>query len=138
MKKVNELPLRTKINIFQAFTEIEAIDLIHAKKRNIDLVLLKSDFDEKVVENIFDSIYHNRCIKTILLSSVDDGDQREYYFSKGILDYYIISEKIENIVNDILDTLIALEKNKKEIVPLESIFIWVFHQENYITEYEIK
>lgn len=82
---------------------------------NIDLILLSID-DERNSSKIIDFIKLNTHAKIIILSDEDIGKQREIYFSEGILDFHLTSQKIDHITDDIIDTIYDLKNNKKETI----------------------
>jgi len=97
----------TVTNIFEKF--------IVQLYKNIDLILLSIDDENNPIE-IIDFIKLNSHSKIILLSDKDIALQRETYFSHGILDFHLKSQKIEHIRDDIIDTIHDLNNNKKETI----------------------
>ena len=105
-----------KFNVTQVFEELDILDEIKKSHENIDLILLNIDFDDNTTTEIFDFISSQTESKIILLSSEDIGEKREEYFSQGILDYHLTSQKTEHIVDDIIDTIYSLYTNKNETI----------------------
>ena len=105
-----------KFNVTQVFEELDILDEIKKLHENIDLILLNIDFDDNTTTEIFDFISSQTESKIILLSSEDIGEKREEYFSQGILDYHLTSQKTEHIVDDIIDTIYSLYTNKNETI----------------------
>ena len=105
-----------KFNVTQVFEEHAILESIKKTDDNIDLILLNIDFDDNTSTKIFNFISMYTESKIILLSSEDIGEKREEYFSQGILDYHLTHQKIDHIVDDIIDTIYALYSNKKETI----------------------
>ena len=82
---------------------------------DVDLILLSIN-DENNSSEIIDFIKLNLHAKIIILSDKDIGEQREIYFSHGILDFHLTTQKIEHITDDIIDIVYDLKKNKKETI----------------------
>ena len=105
-----------KFNTTQIFKEDEILECITKSHSEFDLILLNIDFDDDTSTKIFDFISSHTKSKIILLSKEDIGEKREEYFAQGILDYHITSQKIDHIVDDIVDTIYSLYTNKKEVI----------------------
>jgi len=105
-----------KFKITQIFEEIDILESIKKSHDEFDLILLNIDFDDNTSTKIFDFISKHTTSKIILLSSEDIGAKREEYFAQGILDYHLTSQKIDHIVDDIVDTIYALYSNPKETI----------------------
>ena len=105
-----------KFNTTQIFEESEILESIEKSYDNIDLILLNIDFDDNTSSKIFNFISKQTTSKIILLSSEDNSEKREEYFSQGILDYHLTNKKIDYIVDDIIDTIYTLYSNTKETI----------------------
>ena len=105
-----------KFNTTQIFKEDEILECITKSHSEFDLILLNIDFDDDTSTKIFDFISSHTKSKIILLSKEDIGEKREEYFAQGILDYHITSQKLDHIVDDIVDTIYSLYTNKKEVI----------------------
>jgi len=108
--------LSYKYTVTQSFNEKEAFNNILKNKDKLDLVILNIDFDDQTTTKIFEHIQSNTEAKIILLSSEDIGEKREEYFKNSILDYHLTSQKIQYIVDDILESIEKLITNKKETI----------------------
>ncbi|MDC0932298.1 hybrid sensor histidine kinase/response regulator [Arcobacteraceae bacterium] len=105
-----------KFKTVQIFEESEIINCIKSSNVIFDLILLNIDFDDTTSTKIFEYITEQTVSKVILLSSEDIGEKREVYFSQGILDYHLTSQKVNHIVDDIVETIYSLYSNKKETI----------------------
>ncbi len=105
-----------KFVVKQIFKEQDVLKSIEKIHNNIDLILLNIDFDDHTPMKIFNFISKHTMSKVILLSSEDIGEKREEYFAQGILDYHLITKKVDRIVQDIADTMYSLLENKKETI----------------------
>jgi PAS domain S-box-containing protein len=105
-----------KFKITQVFEEFDILESIKKSHDEFDLILLNIDFDDNTSTKIFDFITKHTTSKIILLSSEDVGVKREEYFAQGILDYHLTSQKIDHIVDDIVDTIYLLYSNSNETI----------------------
>jgi PAS domain S-box-containing protein len=105
-----------KFKTIQIFEETEIINCLKNSDIKFDLILLNIDFDDNTSTRIFDYITEETLSKVILLSSEDIGEKREEYFAQGILDYHLTSQKLNHIVDDIVETIYSLYSNKKETI----------------------
>jgi len=105
-----------KFNVTQIFEEKDILQCIVKSHEKIDLIVLNIDFDDNTLTKIFEFISTHTISKVILLSSEDIGRKREEYFSQGILDYHLTSQKIDHTVDDIIDSIYSLYSNQNETI----------------------
>jgi len=127
-----------KFNVTQIFEEKDILQCIVKSHEKIDLIVLNIDFDDNTLTKIFDFISTHTMSKVILLSSEDIGRKREEYFSQGILDYHLTSQKIDHTVDDIIDTVYSLYSNQNETIliiegseEISSKLAQILRQRNY-------
>ena len=97
-------------DIIQVYSFKEAEDLLENEDFNyifLDLILPDGEGDE-LVEALPKKIRN----KTIVLTSDEDVERREYLFKLGILEYFSKLNPINLIINDIKDLILNLEDNK--------------------------
>lgn len=102
--------------VIQAYEEKTLYKYIDNPRNKIDLIIFNLNFNTEIKSNIFDRL--TSCIdsKIILLSSDDFSLKREEYFSKGVIDFHLLDKKIDYIIDDIAETIYALQSNKNETI----------------------
>ena len=97
---------------FQSFT-------LNSKQeftKDINLIILNIDMMKRDSKRVLKYINETSKIKSILLSEVDDIDNRDEYFKYGILDYHIKSNFIDHVISDIDESVTRLNSNKNETI----------------------
>ncbi|MEA3499255.1 MAG: response regulator, partial [Campylobacterota bacterium] len=81
-------------------------------KNSLDLIIL--DIESGKNNPLLKYIQKNTDAKIIILNELEDSINRDDYFMQGILDFYLKSNNINYIVDDISESINRLELNKKE------------------------
>ena len=100
----------------QAFSDIEAINIIEEKGKDLDIVILNLDLASNNSENILKLLEKKSGAKVILLSKKEDPKKREHYFQRGVLDYHLTSSSIKHIIDDTAEALKRIKSNKNETI----------------------
>ncbi len=108
----NQLDYKT----IQAFSDIEAINIIEEKAEEIEIVILNLDLSSNNSENILKLLEKKSAAKVILLSKKEDPKKREHYFQRGVLDYHLTGSSIKHIIDDTAEALKRLKSNKTETI----------------------
>ena len=102
----NNLCSKFEENGFTVYQSYDIHAFLEYQDKNIALTVLNIDMNDADIEKI--SIMGS---KVVLLSNSDSLSLRDKFFYGGILDFYVKSEQLEYIVEDIINSLDNLEKN---------------------------
>ena len=96
--------------IIQAYSFKEAENLL--ENENFDYIFLDLILPDGEGDELVESLLKNIRNKTIVLTSDEDVERREYLFKLGILEYFSKLNPINLIINDIKQLILNLEDNK--------------------------
>ena len=96
--------------IIQAYSFKEAENLL--ENENFDYIFLDLILPDGEGDELVESLPKNIRNKTIVLTSDEDVERREYLFKLGILEYFSKLNPINLIINDIKELILNLEDNK--------------------------
>lgn len=120
---ISTLLQQYKYDVYQSYSLKEAINFLSAS--SFDFILLDLNLPDAQGEYLIDSIKEKTDTKIIVMTGDENTNQRDEYFQKGIIDYFIKTTPIQIIASNIhsLIQTISNSKNSNILTIDDSSFV---------------